>query len=321
MAGSPSSIIEMATQFFIRKIQQLSQVQPSQEWMADLRQKLLIEKRTQDLLRQDFDFRASATWGLFSYLKSANWRTRPRLILRPVVAFLVILGLFGLGLGGLVFAAQDSLPGEGFYVLKTAVEQARLVLTKNVENKAKIQAEFTGKRIEELNKIILQPIPAEEKEEKTELAVNQLNQHLTALRDQLPKIEKQVEPKKALVMTETIIRKSVEAEKVLDATREKTKEEAINEPKIAQKLTEVSQAAKEVRSDAQRTLEVLAIMVEKEEVGQATHEPKEAESQPEQTIEKQATTTETQKETGEPAEQQPPAEQKLEIQFLQLSTF
>lgn len=307
---------------FIQKIKGLKQIQPSDNWQADLRQKLLIEKRTQDLLCQDFDLRTSATWGLFSFLKGFS---QPRMLLRPVFAFLIILGLFGFSLAGLAIASQKSLPGDWLYVMKTASEQTRLVLTKDIGNKAKIQAEFTEKRIEELNQVINQSVDSEKsvdlekKEEKTELAVNRLHQQLISLKDQLPKIEKKIEPNKALAIAETVIEKSNKAEQILNEAKEKgEKEGLLEESEMSQKLVDVSETAKEVLSDAQKTVEILALILESEEETQEIGPDIEAEKDPVGLFNSQTSTIDIQIPQEESTQESTPPEEILEIQFLQL---
>lgn len=66
---------------------------------------------------------------------------------RPLAAALVLVLVFG---SGVSYAAENALPGDALYSVKTYVnEPARLALASSAEAKAEIQIEFAERRIEE----------------------------------------------------------------------------------------------------------------------------------------------------------------------------
>ncbi|MSQ26762.1 MAG: hypothetical protein EXR51_01315 [Dehalococcoidia bacterium] len=72
---------------------------------------------------------------------------------RPVAAALsVLLGLGVLG-GGTVSAAMEAVPGDNLYQVKTAVEQTRLALAANPQEKAETHLWIASSRFHELSKL------------------------------------------------------------------------------------------------------------------------------------------------------------------------
>ncbi|MEK7098539.1 MAG: DUF5667 domain-containing protein, partial [Patescibacteria group bacterium] len=66
---------------------------------------------------------------------------------RPIAAALVLVLVFG---SGVSYAAENALPGDALYSIKTYVnEPTRLALASGAEAKAEIQIEFAERRIEE----------------------------------------------------------------------------------------------------------------------------------------------------------------------------
>ena len=96
------------------------------------------------------------TW-LLSWQKFGHRLLQPQalghLMIRPigvVVAFFLSFSLLGVGT---VFAAMDSLPGDGLYPIKTAAEQARLALAFTSAEKADAYLWMASSRVKELSKI------------------------------------------------------------------------------------------------------------------------------------------------------------------------
>ena len=78
---------------------------------------------------------------------------RGHLIIRPIgVAVALFLSFSLLGVGT-VFAAMDSLPGDGLYPIKTATEQARLALALTSAEKADAYLWMASSRVKELSKM------------------------------------------------------------------------------------------------------------------------------------------------------------------------
>ena len=72
-----------------------------------------------------------------------------RLAVGTLIAF--ILAMFALGgIGVTAYAAQDTLPGDALYAVKTGMERSRIVLTSGVINKAKLNIQFADHRLDEM---------------------------------------------------------------------------------------------------------------------------------------------------------------------------
>lgn len=66
---------------------------------------------------------------------------------RPIAAALIVVMFFGTGVS---YAAEDALPGDALYAVKTYInEPAKVALATNAEAKAEVQIELAERRIEE----------------------------------------------------------------------------------------------------------------------------------------------------------------------------
>ncbi len=72
---------------------------------------------------------------------------------KPVMAFVSLLAVVAGGSFMSVSAAERSLPGDFFYGLKLATEQAQLAMTSSKDEKLKLKTEFTTRRVGELKKV------------------------------------------------------------------------------------------------------------------------------------------------------------------------
>ena len=98
---------------------------------------------------------------------------RRRLWSRTVMVIaLVILGLVA-GSIGVVSAANDSLPGDRLYAVKTAVEDIRLALSTRQETEIKLNLRFAQQRVAEIEALI-----EEERPEFIQIAVGRYERHI-----------------------------------------------------------------------------------------------------------------------------------------------
>ncbi len=66
----------------------------------------------------------------------------------------VCLAMFTLGgLGATAYAAQDALPGDALYAVKTGIEQSRIALTSGAINQARLNIQFADRRLDEMLKL------------------------------------------------------------------------------------------------------------------------------------------------------------------------
>jgi len=88
-------------------------------------------------------------------------RKRPLPLLRGLAALLVAL-IFLVGSSLTVFAAQDSLPGEALYPLKSLSEDVHLSLTHSPQGKLEMTLGYTNRRMDEISHLLAtgKPVPA-----------------------------------------------------------------------------------------------------------------------------------------------------------------
>ena len=114
---------------------------------ARLRAQLLAE------IRQPAPATGIAAWreAIASFFSPQSFKP---LLVRPMgAAFSAFVALSLVG-GGTVSAALDSIPGDGLYPVKTAVEQARLTLNTDDQDKAQTYLWMATSRVDELNKLV-----------------------------------------------------------------------------------------------------------------------------------------------------------------------
>ena len=124
-------------QDLIKKIKQLEKIQPSAKWL-DLTRHNLISQITWE----EDDRGPKSSFGLF------NWLGGLQSVALAVCLLLIFIGGPWLTLK----ASQSSLPGEILYSVKKAAEGVQATVTSE-NNKAQLQVEFAGRRLEELTKI------------------------------------------------------------------------------------------------------------------------------------------------------------------------
>jgi len=225
----------MTDREIIRKIQQLKEIQPSQEWLDLTRQKLLsrtvLWTEPKELSLRDF------LMGYLGYFKLAA----------------VMAGALVLLIGGpwlVVKASQPSLPGEMLYSIKKATERIQAGVASD-ESKAQLQVEFAGRRLEELTKINEDSLSPEEKTEKVEQVVSDFQDNLAGASLHVSKISKE----KAVAIAKTT--------KKLKENLAKTKEEV--PLAVQEKLAQAEKVMAEINH------QILAVLVkgDQEGIGQA----------------------------------------------------
>lgn len=168
----------------ISKIKNLKNIKPSKEWVDSNRNILLTQIKGQ-VVKKDLDS------GIFlEFFKSVFGQKK--FVFATAKYLLVLLMIFGVSLGGgiaSVGASRGSVPGDLLYPIKITIEKAQLTLSSKKEDKVKLELEFAGRRIEEVDKII--ETPEREKEKKMEKALsnfknnlNTVNQHLDNIKNE-----------------------------------------------------------------------------------------------------------------------------------------
>ena len=98
---------------------------------------------------------------------------------RVVVSVLAVVVAISMLVGGTVYAAQDSLPGEMLYPVKTATEDAGLLIAGDPSAKAKLNLQFAQTRLVEMS------VVANVSNERAEMAVDGYRGNLNAAREQI----------------------------------------------------------------------------------------------------------------------------------------
>jgi hypothetical protein len=80
-------------------------------------------------------------------------RQQPRLILKALTAALIALFIL-VGSSLTVYAAQDSLPGETLYMVKSWSEDIRLSLTSSPQNRLNLTLDYTDRRVGEITRLL-----------------------------------------------------------------------------------------------------------------------------------------------------------------------
>ncbi len=125
-------------------LMQLSAVEPSPEFVAQTRMRLLaLKPPAPEAITRPPGF-SLQRWlaGFAACLRSWQWQ-------RAFVGALAILMAVVLIGGGTVVASAESLPDHPLYPVKRAVESARLLLAASPESRAMLHVEFANRRLNE----------------------------------------------------------------------------------------------------------------------------------------------------------------------------
>ncbi len=100
--------------------------------------------------------------------------------LRPVLASSAAAVLLISSSAGAMYAAQDALPGEPLFQMKTAVEELQVGLAPNEEAKAQAYLEIAGRRLVEMQTAAQngQPAAVDAAAEAFAISVNRIDEHL-----------------------------------------------------------------------------------------------------------------------------------------------
>ncbi len=128
-------------------------------------------------LRQAFLTRAKETLpvSLPELKRHIGWKNILKKERSPMFTFVRILILLAVAFGGTTataFAAQDSLPSEALYPVKSLMEDVRLALTSDPEAEVDLLLQFSDERMEEIAALMEQGLPV------PDAVATQLQSHL-----------------------------------------------------------------------------------------------------------------------------------------------
>ena len=119
----------------IKKIKELKQIKPKQEWVISCKEEIIGKSPT---TKERFSAAISDVFYVFNY----------RQILKPALATALFAGF----LIGVFTMAQNTLPGDFLYSAKKITEQIKLSFTSEQE-KPKVQLAITNKKLQELTEV------------------------------------------------------------------------------------------------------------------------------------------------------------------------
>jgi len=122
------------------------------------------------------------TYGFRDYLEFYVWQFS-HVIAKPMA---VSFAVFALLIGGFVSASNfsfDALPGDSLYKTKLSLEKAQLAIAFSPQQKAKLQVEFTSRRLEEMVELAMSSYKVDDS--AVRLALQQFKKEVDIIRADL----------------------------------------------------------------------------------------------------------------------------------------
>ncbi len=167
-------------------------------------------------------------------------------IRRPMVAMATLVTMLAGGSVLSVSAAETSLPGDFFYGLKLATEQARIALTATSGDKLKLKAEFTDRRVDELKYVV-----DTKNDEQVVQVAELLKRDLDTMKQQLGDVAHQETNEHAVTAAKLVDQKTSQVVVAIQETK------SLMSPENKEKMTEVQSVAADAGAKA------LEVLVEK----------------------------------------------------------
>lgn len=252
----------MNEQEFIKKLKRLQTIKPRTEWLERNRALLLSglkesgDERGQSEL--ELNRTVSSSWDVtISLLHSLLPSRRTVVLLRPAGVFAVLSIFLLISSIVTVSASQETIPGDTLYPVKIVSEKVQRVLTTDESEKAKLEISFAGKRIDELEKIISQPVSETIKVEQVETVLDKFEENITSAQETLDVLSVDSDaPEEAVSLAEVIDEKVSEYKETLDKTAEAAS------PDVKEAVEDAAEVAED-HSDA-----ALSVIVEKHDAGE-----------------------------------------------------
>lgn len=244
--------------FLVKKLKSLKRVQPNSSWLESQRSFLLSEINRQENTKKE----PSLVLPLFNFniLK----------ILKPnfAIALAIIILITSLGTVGTISMAQNSLPGDFLYPVKTALEKTQFTFASSEETKTKLSIKFAEHRMDEFTQLIDKP----EKKQDIERTVENLTNQLVVAKKNINKlkeknIEKATEVAKIIkaqtsLYEETLIKGSEQLAYVIPEDKEDLKQNIDQAVEANKALKEASEEL--IREEPLQNLEEVIEALEQE---------------------------------------------------------
>lgn len=216
-------------------------VTPDEAWMRRTRETLLMQ------VKNTLPTRATTRRESIREAVRHFAATKAGAILRkPAMA---VISMVALAMGGSlmsVSAAERAYPGDFFYGLKLATEQARLAWVSSKNDKLKLKTEFTDRRVQELREVA----SVRKDNEGVQQVAEILKRDMNTIKEQLADV-KDTSPEDAVEAAKLVDQKSVEVMNALQETKPGLG------PDTKQKMTDAQSVA------ADTSVKAIEVLVEK----------------------------------------------------------
>lgn len=232
-------------EFIVKQLKNLRKVRPSASWLESQRSFLLSEI-AQNITPKEVPIieqrKSVFAFPIFNISK----------LFKPVFAIAMVLIVFASSLGtiGVISAAQNSLPGDPLYALKTAFEKTQMTLASSDENRVELSIKFATQRVDEFAQIASNP----EKRDNIEETVKNLNEQLVTVQKNMDKLQEK-NSEKAAEVAKLI---SSQADVYKEALIKTSDQLAYMMPEEREKLkTEIDQALIEVNKTQEQAEQII----------------------------------------------------------------
>jgi|GEM_PF-1406528 len=139
----------MTTYHLKKQLSSLRSIRPDASWQKQQKEMLL------SIVREEAESQQVLSWSTRVENAGTSFETFfansfKVMATHSVAAILLVLVVLSGSAGYIVSAAENSLPGDSLYKVKTAVETARLKLTTSPQSKVALEVEFAARRLDEV---------------------------------------------------------------------------------------------------------------------------------------------------------------------------
>ncbi len=240
----------------IVKLNTLKSIKPDSNWLIRTKNMVLSEA---GLESGEFSAETETEKELvFSKKPAFVFDFRALLGSHRKLAYAFVSCVFVLSLGAVTInASNSSIPGESLYSIKIAGENVVLAATPE-EEKASVEIEYAGKRLEELAKISEKPSDVAQ-HQKVEQLISNYNEKVNSAKDRLAKINSSGDGKKAVSVAKVI---NTQSEKYADALAKTTDSlPADVKEKVSNKVAQAIDSTEKANTSS------LLVLIEQKEAG------------------------------------------------------
>jgi hypothetical protein len=226
----------------LKRIKYIKEVKPDKAWVASNRADLLLRIRESQPVAQQPKWKEVLETIKTNFGFALDIILPHRFIMafgRPAVisivgALILVSGMSAVG------ASQGTIPGDILYPVKIASETVQLSFTSSVENKTRLEIEFAGRRIGELNKLAAaDKLTPSQLEEKVNKVTSRLRENIDTVNTHLAVLNQEDDAKKALEVAKIVDKKVAEYILALN----KISDTPVAKAKVNEALSQVEEAS------------------------------------------------------------------------------